>query len=434
MRLTFWPTIGGASRRAGRALALVVALSPLAACDPEELLEAARPSIVEADRLNDPSQAQLLLNGVIADFECAHGAFVAASGLMGDELEDAQLAAAVWDYDRRSFNANPAGSYGPNQCNAQLFGVYRPLSTARYVADDLLRKLEGWTDAQVPDRMVKIATAAVYAGFSLLEMGMIMCSAAIDVGPEITSAQLFEQAEDRFTRAIQAATTAGSGAATMLTAAYAGRARVRLYRNNLTGAAADAREVPSGFVFSASAANDPNGRRWNRIFHFVNFSRFHMVAAESRNLTTGGQPDPRTRSVTTTVRAVDGRVSVEQAKYTSLTASLPITRYAEAQLILAEADPTTTVGVINALRQAQGLPPMSATELADIRGTLIEERRRELWLEGLRMYDIRRFDLPQIPAQGTAFAKGGTYGPTRCLPLPDAERFNNPCIVEGRCG
>jgi hypothetical protein len=438
MRMTFWPRLRSAWRRGHRALALVLALSPLAACDPEELLEAERPSIVEAARLDDPSQAQLLLNGVIADFECAHGAFVAASAIMGDELEDAQLAAAVWDYDRRSFNANPAGSYGPNQCNAQIFGVYRPLSTARYVADDLVRKLDSWTDAQVPDRTTKIATAALYAGFSLLEMGMIMCSAAIDVGPEMTPLQLFEQAEARFDRAIQAATAAGSSANAILHAAYAGRARVRLYRNNNnTGAAADARQVPAGFVFNATAANDPNGRRWNRIFHFVNRSRFHMVAAESRNLTTGGMADPRTESrvAANDERAVDGRISVEQTKYTSLTDPLPVTRYEEAQLILAEAEGgATAIGVINALRAAHSLPPMSAAELADIQGTLIEERRRELWLEGQRQYDINRFTLPLTPAQGTSFLKGGTYGPTRCLPLPDVERFNNPCIRDGQCG
>jgi hypothetical protein len=78
---------------------------------------------------------------------------------------------------------------------------------------------------------------------------------------------------------------------------------------------------------------------------------------------------------------------------------------------------------------------MSAAEQADIQGTLIEERRRELWLEGQRFYDINRFQsrITLTPATGTTFLKGGTYGPTRCLPLPDVERFNNPCIRDGQC-
>jgi hypothetical protein len=77
---------------------------------------------------------------------------------------------------------------------------------------------------------------------------------------------------------------------------------------------------------------------------------------------------------------------------------------------------------------------MSPAELADPQGTLIEERRRELWLEGPRMYDIRRFDLTLTPAPNSSFGKGGFYGNTVCLPLPDVERLYNPCIAFGQCG
>jgi hypothetical protein len=57
---------------------------------------------------------------------------------------------------------------------------------------------------------------------------------------------------------------------------------------------------------------------------------------------------------------------------------------------------------------------------------VIEERRRELFLEGHRFFDIRRLNLPLDPAPGTAYRKGGLYGENRCFPLPDVERFNNP--------
>ena len=428
MKPTLWNTRVWARGALLPTLAAALAVSLLAACDTDRLLQSARPSTIEAANLDDPRSASLLVNGAIADFECAHGAFVAAGGLIGDELEDAQLAAAVWSYDRRDFNAAPSGIYGTNICNAQLFGVYVPLSTARWSADNVLRKLEEWSDAQVPNRQALIATAAVYAGFSLTELGMIMCSAAIDVGPEMTPAQLFAEAEQRFTKAITAATAANR--ADLVNAATAGRARVRLYQNNKTGAAADARNVPAGFVFNARAEDVSASRRWNRVFHFVNFSRFHMVQESSRNLTTGGVTDPRTTSTVTTARAVDGRVAVVQNKYASNASPLPITRYAEAQLILAEAEGgQTAINVINALRTAAGVPTMSSTEEANLEQTLIEERRRELWLEGQRYYDINRFNLPLVPAVGTAFPKGGVYGPTRCLPLPDVERFNNPNIT-----
>jgi hypothetical protein len=408
--------------------AVILAISLLAACDWDELLKSDRPSTIEAEKLEGPAQASLLVNGAVADFDCAHGAFVAGAALMADELEDAQLAAAVWDWDRRTFNQVPSGAYGTNVCNAQIFGVYTPLSTARWSADNVLRKLEGWTDQEVPNRQALIATAAVYAGFSLTELGMIMCSAAIDVGPEMMPAQLFAEAEARFTKAIAAATAANR--TDLLNAALAGRARVRLYLDNKTGAATDARAVPSGFVFNSTAdAADGTGRRWNRVFHFVNFSRLHMVEAQSRNLTTGGVPDPRTSVTVTTARAVDGRIAVVQNKYASNGSSLPITRYEEAQLILAEAEGgQTAIDVINALRARYSLPPVSASEQQNLQQTLIEERRRELWLEGHRLFDIKRFQLPLIPAPGSPFPKGSEYGTTVCLPLPDVERFNNPNI------
>ena len=427
MQPTLWDTVAGARGAPYRALALALTISTLAACDTDRLLQSARPSTIEAANLEDPQSAALLVNGAIADFECAHGAFVAAGGLIGDELEDAQLAAAVWSYDRRDFISQPGGIYGTNICNGQLFGVYVPLSTARWSADNALRKLEEWTDAQVPNRQALIATAAVYAGFSLTELGMLMCSAAIDVGPEMTPAQLFAEAELRFNRAITAATAANR--TDLVNAATAGRARVRLYQNNTTGAATDARNVPAGFVFNARAEDVSASRRWNRVFHFVNFSRFHMVQESSRNLTTGGVADPRTSSTVTTARAVDGRFAVVQNKYASNASPLPVTRYAEAQLILAEAvGGQEAIDIINALRTAAGVPTMSPAEEANLQNTLIEERRRELWLEGQRYYDINRFNLPLAPAAGTAFPKGGTYGNTRCLPLPDIERFNNPNI------
>jgi hypothetical protein len=49
-------------------------------------------------------------------------------------------------------------------------------------------------------------------------------------------------------------------------------------------------------------------------------------------------------------------------------------------------------------------------------------------LEGHRFFDIRRLNLPLVPAPGTTYRKGGTYGDNRCFPLPDVEIRNNPNI------
>ena len=61
---------------------------------------------------------------------------------------------------------------------------------------------------------------------------------------------------------------------------------------------------------------------------------------------------------------------------------------------------------------------------------LNEERRRELYLEGHRLGDVRRYNLPLSPAAGTPYAFGGVYGTQSCFPLPDVEKINNPNITK----
>jgi hypothetical protein len=57
---------------------------------------------------------------------------------------------------------------------------------------------------------------------------------------------------------------------------------------------------------------------------------------------------------------------------------------------------------------------------------VIEERIRELYLEGHHIYDLRRFDIPNTPPPGTNYRQGGVYGSARCFPLPALEKDNNP--------
>lgn len=408
------------------ALALVFGLAG-AACDTDDLLKVDAPSQMPAEDLENPANAGLLVNGAVADLECAYGAFVTVQGIMSDELADAQLGAAAWFYDRRDAGQNPGSAYGVNGCtSSQTPGVYRPLSTARWSADNALGFLQEWTDDEVTERQALIAEAALYAGFSYNLLGMAMCSAAIDGGPEVTSSDLLQQAEERFSTALQAASAAGL--TDVATAAQAGRARVRLYQGNTGGAQSDADAVPLGFSYHATASQD-NTRRYNRVFHSNVLSTNYSVEEQSRNLTTGGVVDPRTTSSDAGENANDGTTLWVQHKYSDYSSPIPIVTGGEALLIRAEIEGgQTAVGYINQLRDRHELPHFASTDEAEIRDAIVEERRRELWLQGHRQYDIARFDVPLVPAPGTPYPKGGSYGSTTCLPLPDIERFNNPNI------
>jgi len=418
-------------RELPRSLTLIACLGSLAgavACD-TNLLEQDAPSRVSADILDNPTNATLLVNGAISDVECALAAYIVAGGLVGDELLDAQLSSAGFDYDRRTMAAT-GGSYATNQCEStQAVGLYTPISVARFQADDATRRLEAWTDAQVANRTTLIATAAAYAGYSLVLLGEGMCSAAIDLGPELTPAQILALAEARFTRALDAATQGGNPA--MRDLALVGRARARLGLGKKADARTDALLVPDGFVRNATYSGVV-ARRENRVFTQLYRDNYASVDVAFRDLEFGGVADPRVAVTNSGTRGQDGSTPVwRAAKYPAIGTPIAIGRWAEAQLIIAEVDRTTNlqsaVSIINVLHTRAGLPAFSSNDPNQVLYQIIDERRRELFLEGHRLGDIIRFHLPLVPVPGTPFPKaGGAYGSQLCFPLPDIERLNNP--------
>ena len=290
-----------------------------------------------------------------------------------------------------------------------------------------------------------IAVAGAYAGYSYLLLGESMCSAAVDAGPEISSQGMFAAAEGKFTDAL--AVAAANGMADVTNMMLVGRARARINQGDMSGALGDAQQIPSGFVTFARYTQ-PEVRPSNRIWSMNLQIRAISIESDFRGLTFGGQPDPRTLSVLDPVPGQDGSPRWLQRKYPSQSSSIPIARYEEAQLIIAEVQlGQNAVDIINTLHAAAGLPdfvPNDVNDDVEILGHVIEERRRELFLESHHLYDKIRFteyatqngmapeqlnpSLPFTPAAGEPFSKGGVYGTTTCLPLPLAEKVNNPNI------
>jgi hypothetical protein len=416
---------------------IVLGALSISACSTNDILEQASPSTFQSENLNNPNSAQLLVNSAVAELECTLAQYTISTGLVSDEIIDAQLGALGWDYDRRTVTS---ASVPPatNTCatGTQAVGHYTPLSTARFSGDDAARRLEGWTDAQVSNRQTLLGVAVAHAAYAVVMLGESMCSAAIDGGPELTPTQLFTEAETRFTKAITAATAANDSST--LNLARVGRARARLDLKNYTGAKSDAQLVPIDFVRNATYSTSQI-RRENRVYAHFWRDNFSSVDPSFRNLTFNGVADPRVGVVNRNVVGHDLTTPVwAPNKYSAINAPIPIASGKEAQLIIAEASlngagtQQDAIAVINALHAKAGLPSYdpAAAGAKTVLNQLIEERSRELFLEGHRLWDLIRFQLPLNPAAGASYPPkaGGSYGNQLCFPLPDVERNNNPTL------
>jgi starch-binding outer membrane protein, SusD/RagB family len=416
------PRTNGGTRRWTRHLtASLVGAVAMIGCD--NLLEVELPTRVPAATLDNPALALTLVQGAIADFECAFTNYTAATALLTDEMIDATgwIAVTQWD-QRRIFPDN--GNLGTSGCTALGYGLYTPIQTARFQAEDVFKRIEGFPDAEVANKNSLLATAAAYAGYSYVLLGEGFCAVTVDGGPLMTQQETLARAEERFTTAIQLAQSANNN--NILNMARVGRARARLVLGKTAEAAADARAVPENFVLNATYST-ANTRRWNRVAADFHRNFFLSVDPRFRGLTVDGQPDPRVPVLDGNRNGHDGSTRVfNQTKYRTEADPIPLATWREAQLIIAEAEGGQgAVDAINRVRAFWGLPAFAGGSAQEIQAQVREERRRELFLQGHRLGDMLRFNLPFDTG---ATHKGVTFGETTCLPLPDAERLNNPNI------
>ena len=421
--------------------AVVLATGAAAAC--ENALRVESPGRIPAAPLENPANAALLVNGAVTDFECAFGAYVVVGALVGEEFDDVTQTADRWPYDRRDVQSRDR-RYATSQCDA--IGVYTPLQAARVSANNVRRLLEVWTDAEVPNRQLQIATAAAYEAWSILLLGEAFCTTVLSTvegqtfnyGAEITRQQALAEAETRFTQAIDVAAQVGASAANLRDMALLGRARTRLDLNNTAGARSDAALVPAGFVFNVTTSGI-SARRQNRVYNESNnLGVSSTVGARYRAMN-----DPRVPYIDLNRPNALGVPAVAQLKYTSNATPIPLATGDEAQLIIAEVDAANAataanaIGIINTFRARGNQGPYAgAVDAASLRNEVIDQRRRELFLEGTHVGDIVRYGLTLTPATGAAFPAGGQYGTQQCtgtdprvgLPLPDIERQNNPVL------
>lgn len=329
-------------------------------------------------------------------------------------------------------------------------------SRARWMAEEVARRLE----AMGPPSNSPVQTLAqynnalqlayVYAGFANRLLGENMCDCVIDGGGLQAGPTVFlQRAESLFTKAIAVTGTAAT-ITTQRTAAYGGRAAVRLHLGNWAAAIADAQQVGTTFAYNMPYFNIGDDAQRNRIFWASGNSRESGSAYRAHTqwntwhrdyqLATS---DPRMPIAVTTLlgdAAIDccGRVPFwPQAKHASSAAPMRLTGGREMLLIRAEerlraGDDVNGMAFLNQARTAGGAGTITATNLDDAWRLLKRERGIELWLEGRRLGDFRRWAAEGTPGAldplETVGALSHLTSQSLCFPVSRSERETNPNV------
>lgn len=440
-------------RRGGvRALALGVLASSLTLAACNDFLTAENPGAVEAADLNRPAYVNLLTNGVIGDFQLVASWINYYGAVFTDELYNTHVYFEERLFDTREVTPEN-GTYS--------FFLYGRLHRARFMADSVATRLTVILGDSA-SRDNRLARVRAYGGYSYIYLAENLCASPIDVSAPLPPSELFQRAIDRFDMAIEVATAArntpaatpGATAAriaiadSIINLARIGAARASLNLGEMDQAIAYATGVPEDFVYNLWFSENSGGE--NNMW----WGRLSTGSAGSNSATLSFTPfldmagDPRVPRPETTERAMNGldifipnsplAFSTYDGTPTganiSRSASIRLASGLEARYIIAEAQgPTTeTLDFVNE-RRAIGEQGTTAVAGDALMAELRDQRRRDFYLDGHRLGDLRRYmdlyginEFPTGPYPNST--TGETYVDTFCWPLNLAEINGNPNV------
>lgn len=415
--------------RTVRGPVLAIALVGLAACD----FKVTNPGPILDQYLSDTVAFKSELNGI--------------GFTLGDGMNYLVLQGAV--ASRELFPSGTSGQFGIEPRNwvgylltEEQGSVWNQLQQARWLGDAVVaRMLDSYGDAKFSKHPLA-AQALVWRGFAYRVIGESMCYSVVNAGPLKPSVEDLQRAESTFTAAIAVASAANS--TTLLNAAYAGRAQARLLQGNFDGAKSDAGMVATSFTYQMPYYATGDAPGYNRTYwsatteglyksHSV-WNTWYAKYYDSSN-------DPRVKYTKTTSTGSGifppvGKVPWwVQAKYTTRAAGVNLASGREMRLIEAEAalkagDLATAIVRINTVRALANVTPIAPATLVDGWTLLKRERGIQLWLEGRRLGDFRRWAAAATPGELDPLEKVGAASylesQSTCFPLSQSEINTNP--------
>jgi starch-binding outer membrane protein, SusD/RagB family len=411
-------------------LVTLVALGPLTACS----FDVTNPGPVQAQFLDDPAARAAIVNGAGRDLSNALN-WIAYTG-----------AAA----SREIFPAGSTGSFGitPQEQAGVLLAsegddFWDRAQRARWEAESGAVRFKTTMSPQEYAGSAQAGQILLWAGYANRLLGENMCDATIDGGPKVASTVFLTRADSEFTEAMTIAAAAGDTKSA--TAARAARASVRADLGNWTAAAADAALIADTFVFQMPYFTT-DADQYNRIYWATANApyRAHTVwntFYDSYYTSSGDARVAWGESAKTPVgdgAVFDlGRVAWHfETKFAKKDAAMNLSSGWEMRLIQAEArlvanDVPGAMTLLNKHRVALGLSPWTATTSDEAWTVLKRERGIELWLEGRRLGDLRRWKSANSPGTLSVYEVPGATShldpaQTLCFPISNSELQTNP--------
>ena len=425
----------------------VLALAVMTAAACSEFLAAENPGAVEEPDVTQPAYVNLIAGGPIYAYQFSHSENTYWNAQLTDELFNRAVFIEEGQIDRRELYSDM--SY----INAFM---YAPAQRARFLGEDAARRLKVILGDSA-SRDLRVSRSLAYAGHSYIDLGEMMCTTPIDLGPPKTSAEIFADAITRFDEAIAvgtayktslgAPTTANvnliAAADSVINFARVGAARAALNRNEKTRAITYASAVPAAFDFRAYYTDNTTGQR-NRTYERLQLgSNAYMINTPFFAMAT----DPRVPRVAGTTGR--GGTPLSPPSYSTYsgtlaggllapTMSVRVASGLEARYIVAEAQGPTpaTLAFVNERRAAGAQTAVTLSGDA-LMAELRDQRSRDFYLDNHRLGDLRRYkefynvDLfPKGPYPGST--TGAVYNEAvTCWPLPTNEINFNPNIPKG---
>lgn len=380
-----------------------------------------------------PLGLQEALIGATVDLYFAYDSYIVIAGMLGDEFVSSGTASSYRELDARNVSPRSTGGAASRGRGIGGEGSWTPQQKAVFAANLVQERIEAGDFPGVDVESAQYARASLFEGLAKSWIADMFCSAAFNgEGPEHSSQEVYALAEAEFTRAIDAAKAEPE----ILQAALVGRARVRLNMGDQDGALADALLVDPDFELTASYSTntfEQRNRVWWRTWGFGNFSVDFRVWSEL-TIDDTGVPDPRVELALNPRPAYEPNQDLwAPLKAADPSSPLVLASGDEAQMTIAEIQlGQDAVDAINAVRTRNGITiawaPASLDD-ASVLAKVIDERGRNLFLEGVRNGDLRRYlDQYGLDLWTEVTPQGVEAMDAVCYPLPDVERENNPGI------